>query len=233
MSPTDDQPGSGGSVVTPRNLAIGVLVIALVVLGIVLLTRNGDDKDSASTASGSSSTPSSSPASTQDPSSSSSPSTGSSSSASPKGGSASGTPAPVLSVGKPVRAAFTQAARPAPSLLVDITKVEKVEAKAEIPGEVSGPALRITVRVRNTSKKSVPIKTALTNLYYGPDRTPATYMTKPGSKSFPESVPAGGSATGVVLYTVPPKYRGNVVLEVIIDAQMRRIEFAGNCTSRC
>ena len=79
----------------------------------------------------------------------------------------------------------------------------------------------------------MPIKTALANLYYGPDRTPATMMTHPGAKAFPESVPAGGTGTGVVLFTVPPQDRSKVVLEVIIDAQMRRIEFAGDCSSHC
>ena len=229
MTPTDDQPEPGRRAVSPRILVIIGVAIVVVVAGIALLTRGNDD--SAQTASGGSS-PSPSPGA-----SASSPSPGSptskASSSSKASGSASGSPSPVLSAGKPLRAAFTQAARPAPSLVVDITRVEKIQAKAEIPGEVSGPALRITVRVRNTSNKTVPIKSALANLYYGPERTPATLMTHPGAKAFPEKIPAGGTGTGVVLFTVPPKQRGNVVLEVIIDAEMRRIEFRGDCTGQC
>jgi hypothetical protein len=233
MTSTDDQPAPEGRRVSRRVLAVSATVIVVVVAVIFLLTRGNDDSSNTTAGGG---PPSGSPG-TAGASPSASPGAKSSSSPSPSASkgpsSGSGSSAPVLSAGKPVQAALSRPARPAPSLVVDVPRVEKVQAKAEIPGEVSGPALRFTVRVRNTSGKTVPIKTALANLYYGPDRTPATMMTHPGAKNFPEKVAPGQAVTGVVLFTVPPKSRQDIVLEVIIDAHMRRIEFSGNCAGQC
>ena len=51
-----------------------------------------------------------------------------------------------------------------------VSKIESVDGEAQGPGEVAGPALRVSIEVENTSGEDVAMDLALTNLYYGKDR---------------------------------------------------------------
>lgn len=226
----------GAIAVGRRTLWLIALAVAAVVVVVVVirLATGGHGTTSASTGpgSGASASPSGSPSATSSPSSPSSGAsptgTGSTATATPSSGSS------VLpSQRKPQRVPFTATAQPARGVGLAITKVESVEGVARIRGEVSGPALRLTVTVTNHTSAPVSISAALTNLYYGPDKTPANAIMHPGSKAFPSSVPAHGSATGVVLYTVPKSDRSDVVLEVVLDNALRTVQFDGGCPQLC
>lgn len=134
---------------------------------------------------------------------------------------------------RPVRVPLREVAAPEPGLRIAVTEVEKIRSRAEIPGETSRPALRITVRADNTTDEVIGIGGALTNLYYGPERDAATLVLRPGGRPFPQELEPGESATSVVVYNVPPEARDDVVLEVSLDATIRRVEFSGNCAADC
>jgi hypothetical protein len=210
--------------------AVGLLVLALVVYVLVRIT--GDD--SGSEKSPSTSAPES-PVASPSASSTAKPHKGSKGSGGTKGsgGSASGGSgsSEKANTQPPKRVRFSQTATVSPALSVDVTKVESVQSKAVTPGETSRPSLRITVRVTNSSTKAANIDSALTNLYYGSDRTPANTSARPGGKSFPARVSAGGTATGVFVFNVPVGRRDKVALEVSVDASLRRVEFAGDCSA--
>ena len=77
------------------------------------------------------------------------------------------------------------------------------------------------------------IDAAVSNLYYGADKRPATPMLKPGYRPFPPRIAPGGSASAVLLYSVPKADRDVVTLEVNLDNELRTIEFKGGCPRLC
>lgn len=110
---------------------------------------------------------------------------------------------------------------------VRVAKVEAIKSQAELPGETSRPALRITVAASDSGAKPVTIKNAVVNAYYGKDKTPAATVLKPGSKWFPEQIPAHGTVVGVFVFNVPVASRGQVTLEVDLDTNLKIVTFHG------
>ncbi len=187
MSP--ESPDDHGSAISPRArlIAVVVVVVLLVVGGVVWLTTRGGDDTSSTSASSPSSSAGASPSSTAKPSNPAKP------------GKKKKTVAPYTGKANgqhPKNVAFRATGRPGKGLVVSIAKVESITSKAVTIGEVGGPALRITVAVHNQGPSTVPISSALTNLYYGPQRTPADPAHEPGSKPFPPSVGAGPHGHG-------------------------------------
>ena len=222
MSP--ESPDGPGRTLNPRLVAAVVVVVLIVVGGIVWLTTRGGDGATSSSASGTSPSASASPSSTAKPSNPAKPGTKKkvvpqyTGAANPK---------------KPKNVAFRATARPGKGLVVSIAKVESITSKAVTIGEVGGPALRITVAVHNQGPRTVPINAALTNLYYGPKRTPADPAHEPGSKPFPPTVAPGRTVTGIVIYTIPKADRSKLDLEVNLDNRLRTLEFNGGCPQDC
>ncbi len=222
---SDEPTASPDPAATKRTrLIVAAVVIALVVVGgiVWLVSRGGSEDKNTSSAPGTSASPSPSPTyATRSPSTTKKkkktvpPYTG---------------PA---NTRKPQRVAFQSTGRPGKGLAVSIAKVEPITAKAVTIGDVGGPALRITVAVHNQGTKAVPIYAALTNLYYGPKRTPADPAHEPGGKPFPPSVGPGRTVNGVVIYTISKANRSNLDLEVNLDNRLRTLEFSGSCPQDC
>lgn len=110
-------------------------------------------------------------------------------------------------------APFGDEATPQPGVTVVVPKVEEVTGEANIPGEVGGPALRFTVDVTNGTGKTLDLRTVVVNVYYGPDRTPASPLLKPGGKAFDSEVDDGDTARGVFVFNVPAEFQDKVELE--------------------
>jgi hypothetical protein len=111
-------------------------------------------------------------------------------------------------------AEFGDKVTPEPGVTVAVPKVEEVTGEANIPGEVGGPALRFTVDVTNGTGKTLDLRTVVVNAYYGPDRTPASPLLKPGGKAFDSEVDNGGTARGVFVFNVPAEFQDKVELEI-------------------
>lgn len=84
-----------------------------------------------------------------------------------------------------------------------ITKVQPLTAKARVPGEVSGPALAITIRLVNGSAKTLSLGNAVVNLAYGAAETPGSPMSGPPNRPFTGSLKAGKIATAVYVFRIP------------------------------
>lgn len=110
----------------------------------------------------------------------------------------------------------------------ELVKIESVEGVVTIPGEVAGPALRITLRVTNDTADDFATPAMVVNLYTGKDLTPAGPLLKPGGKEFPQTVPSGKSATGVYLFTVPKDQRDDVTVEVDLGVGTPVVVFRGD-----
>jgi hypothetical protein len=109
---------------------------------------------------------------------------------------------------------FDAAATPEPGVTVRVPKVEKVTGEANVPGEVGGPSLRFTVELTNGTGKTLDLRTVVVNAYYGPDRTPAPPLLKPGGKAFEAEAGADDSARGAFVFSIPAEFQDDVELEV-------------------
>ncbi len=111
---------------------------------------------------------------------------------------------------------------------VRVSKIESVDGEAQGPGEVAGPALRVSIEVENTSGEDVAMDLALTNLYYGKDRTPASTLSGPGVSPLPGTVASGDRASGQFVFGVPVRGRNPLVVEFSLQADRPTILFEGN-----
>lgn len=113
-------------------------------------------------------------------------------------------------------------------LLVEAVSVDGVTAGRDIPGEVSGPAVKVVIRVHNEGSEAVDTSGASVNLTYGDDdRIPAVELTDPASSTLPVSLAAGASADAVYIFAVPLEDAGNVRIMVDVLASEPDVVFAG------
>ena len=124
--------------------------------------------------------------------------------------------------GRPAAAPLplTEEAEADAGLVVRLESIEAVQGEANIPGEVAGPALRVTVAVENRGSEMFDLGATVVNGYHGADATPALTLGQPGSQPFPAQVGAGETATGVVVLSVPADRRDRVIVEVDLAADL-------------
>ncbi|MBL0884719.1 hypothetical protein [Myceligenerans indicum] len=111
-------------------------------------------------------------------------------------------------------------------LAVELTTVERTVAEATMPGEVAGSAIRIQVTVVNSGVYHA-LGASVVNLYYGPDRIPASSLSGSGENKLPDSVPAGEATTGTYEFAVPDDRTLEVLVEIDVDPQLHVALFEG------
>ncbi|MFJ9388668.1 hypothetical protein ACIRON_07615 [Nocardioides sp. NPDC101246] len=94
-----------------------------------------------------------------------------------------------------------------PGVTARLARIDSVQATASLPGEIGGPALAITVKVKNQTGKKLDLALGVVNAYYGPERTPAVSVASDGEVPFPASVGDGQSAKGVYVFQIPEEAR--------------------------
>lgn len=112
-------------------------------------------------------------------------------------------------------------------VVVRLPAIEAIEGTAVGPGNITGPALRVTVRVENGTAEPVALGGVAVNLAYGPDRTPASPLDDPSRRPFATMVEPGESAEGVYVFTVPADQRDRVAIEVGYEAGAPLLLFTG------
>ena len=111
-------------------------------------------------------------------------------------------------------------------LKVELADIEATEAEASAPGEISGPALRVTVTATNDGAKQVSLDTVVVFLSYGADRAPASQF---GTLSAPlaGSLKGGATRSGSYVYAVPTDAHGDVRVEVSYTGAAPTVAFEG------
>ncbi|SDK96254.1 hypothetical protein SAMN05428985_107220 [Nocardioides sp. YR527] len=94
-----------------------------------------------------------------------------------------------------------------PGVTARLARIDSVQATASLPGEIGGPALAITVKVKNQTGKKLDLALGVVNAYYGPERTPAVSVASDGEVPFPASVADGESAKGIYVFQIPEEAR--------------------------
>ena len=105
--------------------------------------------------------------------------------------------------------------------------VEAVNVEATVPGEISGPAVRVKVTT-TAGSSALDLSGASVTVTYGQESTPAVMLTSDQqSQTLPDSVAAGGTATGVYDFAVPEGSRDQVVVRVYLNSQEPVAVFSG------
>ncbi|MRG60095.1 hypothetical protein GE115_09460 [Agromyces sp. CFH 90414] len=110
---------------------------------------------------------------------------------------------------------------------VKLERIESVEGEAVSAGELSGPAIRVTIAVTNGSDQPLDLGFTVANAYAGPDRIPAGTVTLPGSVPFEGVLQPGETGTGVRIFTIPIDERGDVTITVDYGASVPTVVFSG------
>jgi len=117
-------------------------------------------------------------------------------------------------------------ATPVTDVTVRISKVEAIEAKGQGPGEVSGPAVAVTVTIENAGTQPFDTSALSVNLTDSKDLpgngmtgSPAAWITKP--------VPAGGKLSGVYVFSVPKDNRNPITVSVSVNPGVPTVLFSG------
>jgi hypothetical protein len=111
---------------------------------------------------------------------------------------------------------------------VRLSDIQQVDGEARGPGEVAGPALRVSIEVQNSTNNEVSMELALANLYYGRNRTPASPLSGPGLRTFPPMIAAGKAASARYVFGVPKQGRNPLAVEFSYTVEAPTVIFEGN-----
>ncbi|HEY1118852.1 MAG TPA: hypothetical protein VGE43_14160 [Acidimicrobiales bacterium] len=93
---------------------------------------------------------------------------------------------------------------------LQVTGVEPVHGVARGPGEIAGPAVRLTVRLTNRGRREISLESVVLAVSYGRDRTPAMSLSGPGGRPFAGALAPGHSQCGRYVFALPLSARDHV-----------------------
>jgi hypothetical protein len=111
-----------------------------------------------------------------------------------------------------------------------LTAVESVAGEASGPGEVAGPAIRLTVELHNGTEEALELSTVVVDVFAGAELAPGEPLTGSGAQWFEGSLEPGGDATGVYVFSVPEDLRDQVSVRVSYDPLVPTALFEGPVT---
>lgn len=96
-----------------------------------------------------------------------------------------------------------------------VVRTASVVSEGSGPGEIAGaPAVAVTLRLTNSTSRTLPLDAVIVNATYGPDATPASPVDGKPALPFRGSVGAGRSATGVYVFAIPKTSRRSVAFSI-------------------
>jgi hypothetical protein len=110
---------------------------------------------------------------------------------------------------------------------VDLASIESTQTTAQGPGEVAGPGLVITVRIKNGSAAAVPLNAVNVTVSDGA-QTPASPMSGTPAAPFSGEVAPGAEAQGVYVFTLPGEYTDPATVTVSYSTDAPIVVFTGN-----
>jgi hypothetical protein len=101
-----------------------------------------------------------------------------------------------------------------------------VKATAQLPGEVAGPALAVTVSVDNRSRAGVELDSVVVDLADA-SGAPGSPISTPPAAPLPASLAAGRATEGVYVFTVPESRQRSVTVTVSLAPEQPVLVFRG------
>lgn len=108
----------------------------------------------------------------------------------------------------------------------ELVDLSAVQAEGQGVGEISGPALQVTVRLVNGTSQPLSIDAVTVSLYFGSDRTPAPPISD-GTVPFRGTLEASESAEGVYTFSIGEDDRDNVSVTVSHSPASSTVVFNG------
>lgn len=127
--------------------------------------------------------------------------------------------------GRPV--ALDSPADAGDGLKASITRVRGINAKAEGPGEVSGPALALTVSVENGSRRPADLGATAVTLEDS-EGAPAAEILSPPAKPLAGTLASGKTATGTYVFRVANDRRDPIRVLVTLGSGLPVLVFRGD-----
>lgn len=110
---------------------------------------------------------------------------------------------------------------------VSLADVDSIQGAATGPGDVAGPALRVTVRMANGTADPLDLLGVAVSMTYGSQSTPASPLGDPSVRVFTGTLEPGGSAEGIYVFRVPTGDRDAVTVSVGYQPGAPYAVFAG------
>lgn len=140
-------------------------------------------------------------------------------------------PAPTDGAGVELEPVAPEAVVHAPhGAVISLARIEAVHGQAKVGGEISGPAIRVSVAIRNEGGEPMDLEYVVVNAYSGQDRTPAAPIMQPGGDPFTGSLAPGEAAEGVYLFSLDESAREDVTITVDHGAGEPIVVFEGDLT---
>ncbi|HEY8790492.1 MAG TPA: DUF4352 domain-containing protein [Actinopolymorphaceae bacterium] len=109
-----------------------------------------------------------------------------------------------------------------------IVGVVPVQSVAQGPGEISGPAIKVTISLKNGTKDAISVNQVTVNVTYGKQASPASDIQgDPSAKPFKGTVAVGASARGTYIFDIPKNQRSDVSISVSYAALSPIVVFKG------
>jgi hypothetical protein len=121
---------------------------------------------------------------------------------------------------------ISASAKPNKDVVVKLVDIAAVNATATEPGEVSGPAAQITVRIKNSGAQPLNVDSADVELTDSAGNA-GVPVTTSATDVFHGQIAAGAAATGVYVFRLPTNRRNPVVVRVTYTAGAPVAGFTG------
>lgn len=103
---------------------------------------------------------------------------------------------------------------PVQGVTASLTRIESIQGEATGPGNVNGPALRVTVRLANGTGADLGVDGVTVDLVYGADRTPGSPLDDVSQAPFAGVLRPGEAAEGTYVFRVPSGEQDDVTIGV-------------------
>lgn len=111
-------------------------------------------------------------------------------------------------------------------LKVVITDIKSVEGEATAPGEIAGPAIRVTIAAQNTSEQDVDLDHVQLFVAYGKDQAPSNNLRE-GTRALTGKLKPGTAQEGIYVFRIPTEKRDRVRIEVSFSGETPVVAFEG------
>jgi len=112
-----------------------------------------------------------------------------------------------------------------------LVSLEAVQGEAQGPGEVAGPAVRVTVELTNGTAGAVGLGAAVVNAYAGADALPSEPLSGPRAQPFGGVLAPGASVSASYVFRVPEGLRDRLQVTVSHDPRVADVLFEGAAPS--
>jgi hypothetical protein len=111
-------------------------------------------------------------------------------------------------------------------LTASIIGVESIETEANVPGEIAGPGVIVTIEVRNDSDQTIDLNSVVVDLIGG-DGVSATPILA-GTTPVGGALAAGAAASGTYVFNIEEALRRDVTIQLNYAADVPVIVFTGD-----